>query len=339
MHCSVRCACWLAQQCCRARLRPRLGMEPAASALHVQCPVNAKLIRRQHECGVQKTGGGEPQALVSSEFAAMLDLVILPELVKPYKAAGAAAFKQACINHAAKIGVHWTEVHYPFFISADNDRKHPWARKLMLKPRLASHRRQELEAQAQQFAASCTAGMSASMQAAAAAAPEADAQRMRRDACVAEHGCTPLQLFWRQKAEADDMPFLRTLHPEQWMPLVAKTPDIHQVVEHMVHNIKKHVKMRMRLDLGDEKQFSARTYQEYIRDAAQRQGNSRWARQNIRGSCIKQPLTCRVLQADEGVPVVLMHTSGAAHGRSRKRAYTMHCVAGTGGGWIAGGFK
>lgn len=288
---------------------------------------------------VQKKKGGEPQAFVSSEFAAMFDLVILPELVKPYKAAGDAAFKQACVDFAAKIGVHWTEVHYPFFISADNDHKHPWARKLMLQPRLATHRRQELEAQAAQFAASCTEGMDAAMHAQLAAAAEPEAQRMRHNACVRKHGCTPSQLFWRQQADRPDMPFLRTLAPEQWMPLVAKTPDIHQVVEHVVKDIKKFIEVRMRYGMGEDAMMRAVTYQGYTDLAVKLSGNTTWARENIRGSCVKQPLCCRVLKAPKGEQVVLVHTKGAAHGRIRNRAYTMHLSVGTAGGWLAGDFK
>lgn len=288
---------------------------------------------------VQKKCGGDPQTLVSSEFAAMLDLVILPELVKPYKAAGEAAFKQACVNIAAQIGVHWTEVHYPFFLSTDNDHKHPWARKLLLKPRVTAHKLAELEGEALQFVATCTDGMTNSMLAEAAAAEQPAAQRIRHNACVAEHGCTPWQRWWRREADKPDKPFLRTVAPEQWMPLVSKTPDIHQVVEHMVGDIKKDVKRRMHFGLYIDEQLLAKTYQEYISGAVRRFGNSEWGKENIRGSCKKQPLLCRILEEDEGVPVLLVHTCGAAHGSAGSCAFHIHHDIGTAGGWPAGDFK
>lgn len=74
--------------------------------------------------------------MVSSEFAAMLNHVVLPELrtcqYPTRSSADMAHYEQLRTDFAADIGVHWTLVHYAFFLSAENCRKQPWARALLL---------------------------------------------------------------------------------------------------------------------------------------------------------------------------------------------------------------
>lgn len=111
------CAAWL-QRLQRAELASRTKSHPGCACL-------------------QTVNGKEAQGLPSSEWAAMLDLVILPELRRFYEGAG---YEAACKSFAKRLGLddkHWHKVHLPAFISWDNAPVHRWAHKLVLQPRQA----------------------------------------------------------------------------------------------------------------------------------------------------------------------------------------------------------
>lgn len=277
--------------------------------------------------------------MVSSEFAAILDMQILPALLAHYTE-DAAAYKQACVDFAARTGLHWTDVHYPFFLSLDNCHKHPWARKLLLQRRVPEHERQELQVKAKEFAESFSEGMSAEALAGLeqlAARNSAAALHYRRTWCLITHGCTPEQLCKRR--EAKDKPWLRTVQPEQFMPLTPNTADIHQVVEHMVKNIKTHVQAALQSVIidGNPRQldlFKARTYQLFVNEAVRSVGNGPRRCQAIMGSCLHQHQTLRLIAADPGQQVLIVHTSGGEGAGVSVRRRRIWRASGTGGGWV-----
>lgn len=317
--------------------------------------------------------------MVSSEFAAMLDHVILPELLKCYcptqSPADMAHYEQLCKDFAAKIGVHWTQVHYPFFLSADNCHKHPWARMLLLQPRESEAQMTQLRGQAVRFAqdygitdadravlpalrqhisASYTEQASqmdrtqpgAEQQLAALHARKRDALhrrpqqlwqevvQMRSSQLQSQRGCTPVQLFWRMQAW--QQPWMRTVQPEQWMPLAPCTPDIHQVVEHMVKNIKDAFKASLHSVRYSDgvNLFHASTYQRWIREAVASKGNGAAGLHAITGSCRRQPICCWIVAADAGADVFIVYRKrqrGSATFRARGQRI-WHAL-GTGGGY------
>jgi hypothetical protein len=88
---------------------------------------------------VQNVGGTDAGALVSSEFAAMMDLIILPALRKLYGNT-AEQLQAACQCFAEELGledagIDWCKVTFPAYISFDNASVHEYGRKLLFRPR------------------------------------------------------------------------------------------------------------------------------------------------------------------------------------------------------------
>lgn len=287
-------------------------------------------------CMMQGKMGGDPQAMVSSEMAAMVDLVVLDELLQPYRAEGVPAHLDAryiklCKEHAAKLGVPWWQVHYCFFLSMDNCRKHPWIRRLLLKPRVSdavlARLHETVEKQAQQW------GVQEAEQQARAhterLAQEAVADRYRAlthaeldqlaeleqalalylrskrvEALEQEHGCTLFQFLWWCMAAR--WPWLRIVHPEAFMPLAECTPDVHCTIEHMVGTVKGWVAKQIWLRLGELNMWAASTFQQLVREAVQLKGNGAAGLRHIRGSLKKWIKTCRIIAQDEGKMCVFM---------------------------------
>lgn len=259
-------------------------------------------------CAVQKKDGSAPEAMVSSEFAAMFDLCILPELVKPYHD-DEITYEQHCRQHAQRLGLHWTEVHYPFFLSMDNCRKHPWARKLMTRPRVDPAEQNSLLSMAHAVQHMHGRGTVPPEQHGPAyeawlQSTQADHKRAVaafRDAQGCEVWQHHLWLLAQSRKE------LRLVHPEQYMPLTPITPDLHQVVENMVGTQKGHVKQCMEDETRREDLYVAATYQKYIAEGIRNKGNGAVGLSQIRGSCAKQPHTCAIVAADKGTPLIIYH--------------------------------
>ena len=90
----------------------------------------------------------------SAELAAMFDLRVFPQLLLEYMKPTPhtieiirADWDAQCKAFADKIGRPYADVHYPFLLSLDNCKKHPWLRRLMLQPRLSNEERASLNAQ------------------------------------------------------------------------------------------------------------------------------------------------------------------------------------------------
>lgn len=319
---------------------------------------------------VQKKMGGVPQAMVSSELAAMFDLRVWPKLLECYllpadefsEAQIRANYDQQCKDFAAKIGRPWTEVHYPFFISMDNCKKHPWLRKLMLEPRLSEGTRSLVDAgvaacvqqqQQQQrnnviqrrafiialeiaarrgWIASTDYVLGQSLAEARAARGDYDDEISQWHAeFKRKHGCTYEQSCWRLLAWKHA--FIRTISPEQFMPLVECTPDIHAPVEHMVGTLKRNVRKLMWSVPADL--WVGKTYQMYLNNLVQTRGNGAAGRKHIAGSVRKQPLTCEILAAETDEIVELHYVFGGVRlpGKKDKRTRVWR-VKGTAGGYI-----
>ena len=292
---------------------------------------------------VQTAEGKEPQAFVSSEWAALLDLGILADVWQFYqrdehgnapvddegnpKLTPDHPYIKNCKEFAKLLGVHWTEVHYPFPLSADNDSRHPHGRALMLQPRLSAEQLQKHRDSIAELTAKWLAdemvklnhgqsidGLSPALHAALKSAVE---QRFYK-----EYGCTYEQWCWRELAFK--MPWLRTLVPEQWMPLGDNTPELHQMVEHMVDTVKGEVKDKMhaaakknRLSTCKQDLGLARLYQHWIKEAVQSRGCGAAGKVHIAGSCRKWPITGRLVATPVGMPIMVKHTF---HFKKRKRA-------------------
>lgn len=298
---------------------------------------------------MQKKMGGVPEAMVSSELAAMFDLHVWPDLLKCYtqgppltEQASYAHYTGLCQEFAAKIGRPWTEVHYPFFISMDNCKKHPWLRKQMLRPRISVAERarlqaavdRELEKQRRSVRSACYDKLLQDYVTSSGLPPSICITDRARETCAAladlqledemakhwaEHEriykCTFAARVWHQLAW--DMPWLRIIVPEQFMPLVECTPDIHCVVEHMVRTLKAYLRMCMWRNISAL--WYAKTYQDYMNEAVREKGNGESGRHHIRGSCRKQPQICKILAAEKNEVVVLQHQFGGPAKNPEKR--------------------
>ena len=91
---------------------------------------------------VQTAEGNLPRATTASEFAAFLDLHILPDLRQMHIDNPVhGSFEADCREFARELGLddaHSHLVQLPAWISLDNATIHPWGRKLMCNPRASS---------------------------------------------------------------------------------------------------------------------------------------------------------------------------------------------------------
>ena len=302
--------------------------------------------------------------MVSSELAAMFDLRVWPELLKadmlPASDFSAAEIKAnyvaRCKDFAKEIGRPWTEVHYPFFISMDNCKKHPWLRRLMLRPRVShsvlAHVRDFARRQVQLLRDevalermvsierdSMTRSHTpigpvdewASMTARTVAGQQQQRGELEQQVNVklaefeAKHGCTLEQSVWRELAWLK--PWFRTISPEQFMPLVECTPDIHCPVEHMVRTLKHFVRMSMWGEQSDG-WWRAVTYQQYLEQAVREKGNGAAGVRHIAGSVRKQPFVCGILAEIEYNYLKIEYTfGGPATNANRPRCSTWYVRA------------
>jgi len=330
---------------------------------------------------VQKKRGTEAQAMNSAELAAMFDLRVLPQLLQPCLpptplgyAALRAAYETACKTFAIEAGLPYKDVFYPFFLSLDNCKKHPWLRRLLLEPRLSNEEITELQAREsaaieaeldRQGDAAWYAAQGAQVQEVLAyysaptlqqaqqrvperiwkllretrAAYAALDRTARRKALLQrvqpEAGLTWLEAWRRDRAW--EMPWMRVIRPEQFMPLSMCSPEIHMAVEHMVRTLKAYVRRAYWLDTSGADPRKAATYQQYMQRGVAEKGNGDAGLRHIRGSLRKLPHTLRILAAAKGERLIIEHTFGESRGRgeSRRVRRTSHEVLGTAGGYIA----
>lgn len=112
-----------------------------------------------------------------------------------------------------------------------------------------------------------------------------------------DHGASFVDVCKREMAKTQ--PAMRCIFPQQWMPLIRVTPDIHSPVEHMVGTIKRYIKMKIRENLGaaNSMLFKAKTYQDWVLEAVEKRGNGESGRRHIKRSVDKQKCICQLLAA------------------------------------------
>jgi hypothetical protein len=327
---------------------------------------------------MQKKRGGLAEACNSAELAAMFDLRVFPQLLQAQLLKKEDGHTEQAIyddyvrqrkEFAAQIGRHWTLVFYPFWLSMDNCKKHPWLRRLMLQPRLsdaeaqqmaeefkceldrqvderakqqwmAEHGKNVLETVAAMHDLRTPADEQAAYQEAAIGALQAHMQcnrDARRAALAAERDSDGLTLSQRMyEAAAWRKPWLRLMWPEQFMPLTPCTPDIHMVVEHMVRTIKAFVRRAFWVDMKGRCPWQAKTYQHFMNEGVKQRGNGKKGRDHIAGSLGKLPKTLQILAAKKGEVLTITHEFGKhSRGPSTRTRRLQHRVCGTAGGYIA----
>ena len=101
---------------------------------------------------MQTAKGNKPQALVASEMGALMCLRVLPKEgdVRAEQHGGymSPAYIEIRKQFAAEINRpgDWHLIAYPFYLSLDNDKRHPSVRKLLAKPRLSKSESVQVEA-------------------------------------------------------------------------------------------------------------------------------------------------------------------------------------------------
>jgi hypothetical protein len=301
---------------------------------------------------MQKKTGGKAQAMNSAELAAMFDLRVFPQLLQPYLRPMPTAphilradYEDQCKAFAVKIGRPYAQVHYPFFLSLDNCKKHPWLRRLMLQPRLSNAERQQMDAelhaaveaeldrlgdeawrkergeQTLEIVNHYAKGASRWQQLVpqhiqqlileAQAAYRQQDRDQRRDSLHRElcaDGLTWVQRWWRDRAFVT--PWLRIIWPEQFMPLVQCAPEIHMAVEHMVRTLKAYVRRQFWIESTGADPWKAATFQKFLNDGVQSKGNGVAGLCHISGSWEKWPCTLAILAAEAGKLFTVEHTFG-----------------------------
>ena len=337
--------------------------------------------------------------MTASEFAAFLDLHVLPVLRQAHIDAPAhGSFDEDCQTFARELGLdqhHAHLVQLPAWVSLDNATIHPWARKLLCRPRapaedIDTHVRERYKAQFGSFPGlhAFTLVQSAEPQrpvpprrsnrpgasgyvpdhvhgrdrSAVRKAQQALAEQEHQQAEEAwerahlawtaeTHACERVyeqldlydqqqqagQLSWMQRALrefANERKDARILLPQQFMPLVQVTPDIHMPVEHMVRTLKYAVKQQALLHMHSDVLFYARTWQVWLEEAVQERGNGERGLHHIKRSIEKQEWVCRILCAAEGEEVAVHYVFGDGGANPKGRKRTVWRVLGTRGGWI-----
>ena len=147
-----------------------------------------------------------------------------------------------------------------------------------------------------------------------------------------QDGLTWMQRTLRQLA--NERKEARVLLPQQFMPLVKTTPDIHCPVEHMIGTLKAKVKQKAWEHVMDADLYDAAVWQRWLNEAVAEYGNGVNGRKHISGSFRKQKCICEILRTPQGefVVVKFVFGDGGANPTGRKRSEWE--VAGTGGGWI-----
>lgn len=243
-------------------------------------------------CNLQKKRGQRAEAMNSAELAAMIDHAVLPTQLRKRLHAqgvelGSAAFDDLCKNFARDLGIPhlWYVIMYPFPLSVDNCKKHPWVRKQLLRPRLHAGDWQLMEVQLQReeddYVLQCVRDQLEERDPVLAesldddtldelAALELRAKPQLRQQCLdqyqQQHDLPYKMRVLRRKMVKQH--WLRIVLPHQFMPLTPITPDIHQAIEHRVAEVKLYCAMAAWRLIKDGKDINllslARTWQEFV---------------------------------------------------------------------------
>lgn len=306
---------------------------------------------------MQKKHGQKAEAMNSAELAALLDQVVLNQVLLRRMAnagieVGSKAFDDRCKEFANAIGVPdlWFHIFYPFAISADNCKKHPWARRLLLRPRLNAADWQALETELQaaeddfvldqgrelvQQALGTAACDISDEELDALAVLELQSKPEVRCRCLKEyrelHGL-PYKMHVLRRMMIKK-PWLRIVLPHQWMPLCALAPDIHQVIEHRVGEVKvdcSNSAWKLLKDGGSPRLLLlAHTYQQMILKSAELRSTEK-GKEAIKQSIRHMLQLCKILKAEKGELVQVQLLRKRSDG-SVVLKYEEHF--GTAGGW------
>lgn len=313
---------------------------------------------REHLQGCQ---GGKAGGLVASEFAAMLDTKMMPDMLAKVAAANGGFHSQQYTAYtkafAARINKPFYQVNYPMHASLDNCKAYPFGRALMVKPRVTEAQKQEHQ---QWLRAKIDAiGISEALQARAEAAAMIESKegpaavhsykralddyagrvknvvlKARRAQCKQEHDCSLEQFFTWDRAQ--DIPWMRVLWPEQMMWLVECTPDMHCTVEHQVRVLKCFLRGKLYAALKQNEPLQmARTYQEWMEQGVEEKGCSANGKRAVKRSQEKLKWICTILAAERTEVVRCEYEfglKGREPGSGRRR--TVHFVPGTAGDYI-----
>jgi len=305
---------------------------------------------------VQKVDGTKGTGTVGSELAAVMDLAMLPDMLKRHQ-----LFEHPCgprdsldvqsKRMAALIGrpADWHLIMYPFWLSLDNCKKHPWIRKLLCAPRLSAAEAEALEAEISEMMHNIISryvrehwatvyqqkyGDVRDVMVAFLAGNPPDSSWwqwqfwQRTGAQGKEHQLTMRQACMRYLAHS--RPWLRVVLPEQFMPLAPCTPELH-AIEHMCGTVKRYVDRAALQEEDDDARQYARTWQAYAEEAIEKKGNGEAGVKHHSGSARKLPLIASVLAAEKDSVVVLPRT------RSGSNSVQVRVVMGTGGACIPTG--
>lgn len=303
---------------------------------------------------MQKKRGQKAQAMNSAELAALVDHAILPTTLEQFCDAkgvsiGSPQFDALCKQFAQSIGLEdlWPLVMYPFALSADNCQKHPWVRKLLLRPRLrdAEWNALELKLQRSQCSYVGRQALKAARRALGDVAVSNEALVGIASLMLNTPGfCTSVLTAYEQSHGMPykmkrlrklmvTCPWLRIVFPHQFMPLTPITPDIHQPIEHRVLEVKVDVNKHMWKIIKDGDDTAilmlARTYQEAIIESAQRRSGDK-GKDAIAGSIRRMLLLVRVLRTNKEEYAVVCKPRRLPDGTED---CTFELVQGTAGAW------
>lgn len=303
---------------------------------------------------MQKKHGQKAEAMNSAELAALVDHAILPDTLRQWCDAkgvnlGSPQFDELCKQFAKSRGLEdvWYLIMYPFTLSADNCQKHPWVRKLLLRPRLREAEWNALELKLQRSLCSYVR-----RQAAKHARRSLNGVAVSTEALAGLAGvllntpgfCTSVLAEYEQSHGMPykmkrlrklmvTCPWLRIVFPHQFMPLTPITPDIHQPIEHRVLELKvdcSKFMWKILKDGEDPKLLElARTYQKAIIESAQRRSSDK-GKEAIAGSIRRMLMLVRILRANKDEYAVLCKPHRLPDGTEE---CTFELVRGTAGGW------
>lgn len=296
----------------------------------------------------QTMEGTEPSNVCAAELVAVFTYEIIPTLRQHYiDDNDPEVFVRACKEHTVRMGLpeeSWPQCTFPAAVSIDWDPRHYALRQWLSVPRAPRQevdrfRRHAYEDALEVFTLSqlpCTAQRAQDLRARSGAfsseEEQAEAERSadwhtRLASYKLQNGCDPADYdLWQRSLW---LPEYITWPPWTFMPLSKVSPDLHHVAEHMVGTVKHEVWHALReMDLNDKALYKGKTYQQLLVSAVASRGNGEKGLKHIKGSVSKHVKTCKILAADAGTQLQLVHDFGS------RVSSVVHNVAGTGGNWI-----
>lgn len=234
----------------------------------------------------------------------------------------------------------WWTVHYPFWLSMDNDKKHPWFRWLMLQERASAEEVAHWVRHCKQWQSEL--GKSEALQhmqrmlqlllvARAGQLTAADVQLIQQSGAQVwrqineqraqqireQYQCEPWQLAWWVLAAQPEYAYLRILHPDQFMPLAPCCPDLHNVIEHMIGTLKRTARKLVLLFLftpgADHLLRKAWVYQRALLICLKVRARGDMGKRHVAGSIAKWPATVSMVAYDPDEVVAHLHVDDKAH--------------------------